>query len=288
VCFTINNPEVQLEFSDEIIRYAVWQQEIGEQGTPHYQGYIEATAKLSLPKWKLILGNKAHIEARKGTRDQARDYCMKSESKVDGPWEYGKWSGGGQGSRSDLKAVAGFIMGSAPSLREAASEFPETFIRFHRGIEKLVSLQLKPRDPNVPPVVTWIYGPTGVGKTKKATTEYGASYYMKDNTMWWDGYEQQETIIMDDIDDRIPFRVMLQLLDRYPYQGQVKGGYVHINSKNIVITADRPLEDVYSNLTEHEISQLKRRINFVIFLRRGAGAEVAGNTRPPLITVDDF
>ena len=38
----------------------------------------------------------AHFEPRRGTRDQARDYCRKAETKVDGPWEHGAFGAGGQ------------------------------------------------------------------------------------------------------------------------------------------------------------------------------------------------
>lgn len=284
VCVTINNPEIQLEFSDERVRYAVWQKEKGAEGTEHYQCYIEFSKPLSLKAIKEIVGDKAHIEARKGTRDQARDYCMKSDTRIEGPFEYGSWNAGGQGTRSDLNIVAMHIqMSETISLRDIAHEFPVAYIKYNRGLEKLVNLKRLPRDPNHPPKVEWVYGPTGCGKTRYATTAYGDNYYIKDHTQWWDGYEQQPVIIIDDFDGRWPYRDLLRLLDRYPYQGQVKGGYIHINSPNIIITADRRPEAVYDSLDKAEISQLLRRIIiFEKFLLQSPGYEVAGNTKPPL------
>lgn len=45
--------------------------------TPHFQGYVEFSSKLSLSSVKLFLGSRAHIEPRAGTQDQAIAYCGK-------------------------------------------------------------------------------------------------------------------------------------------------------------------------------------------------------------------
>lgn len=288
VCFTINNPTVQLELTDEKIRYCIYQKERGENGTEHYQGYIEFTNSLSMKAIKLILGDKAHIEARKGTREQARAYCCKDDTRIDGPFEVGIWTKG-QGHRTDLDDVADMVKNKM-TIKEVAEEFPVQFIKFNRGIERLNNvINLVPRDVENPPIVEWIYGPTGVGKTRYATNHYGTDYYIKDHTQWWDGYTQQKVIIIDDFDGHWPFRDLLRLLDRYPFQGQTKGGYIHINSPHIIITCDKTPREVYEGKPEHEISQLNRRINSLIYIGlRSYGYEVAGNTKPPLNNIDDF
>ena len=45
--------------------------------------------------------------------------------------------------------------------------------------------------------------------------------------MSWDGYKQQEAIIIDDFDNTIPYRTLLRMLDRY---GQVNDGYEKLKS----------------------------------------------------------
>ena len=85
---------------------------------------------------------------------------------------------------------------------------------------------------------------------------------MKDGTPWWDGYTNQDVILIDDFDGKWPFRDLLRLLDRYPYQGQIKGGYVKINSPHIYITCEFPPADIYQ--PGNELNQIIRRLDIIL------------------------
>lgn len=78
------------------IRYVCWQLERApDTGRLHLQGYVEFFKPQRLRAAQQALrAPTAHLEKRRGTRDQARDYCRKEESRVQGPWEAGKWIGG--------------------------------------------------------------------------------------------------------------------------------------------------------------------------------------------------
>lgn len=155
-CFTLNNPadhgcditEGQLPVHPKE-RYVVWQLEAGENGTPHYQGYIELTAGVRLGSLKKWLPT-AHFEGRKGTRDQARDYCTKSDSRVDGPWERGNYDAGGQGKRNDLADACATL--KAHGLKRVAQDHPTAFVKFSRGLRDLAeALREPPRDEDFTP-----------------------------------------------------------------------------------------------------------------------------------------
>jgi len=257
-CFTVNNHTTDCEKriselgNSEVCRYLIFGREIGENGTPHLQGYLELKTKQRL-SWLKKKHETAHWEARKGTPDEARTYCMKSGEFV----EFGRPLE--QGRRVDLEEVASRVRDGA-SLAEMDLIAPGLTVQYSRGLEALRLRQLKDRMD--PPKVYWLWGLTGAGKTRKAVGE-GVTFYMKDGTKWWDGYDQQTRIVIDDFDGSWPFRDLLRLLDRYPYQGQTKGGYVKINSPEIYITCEHPICHFWSG---SEYDQIIRRLTKAILV----------------------
>lgn len=59
----------------------VFAREVGESGTPHLQGYIRFKKPCRLSWWKNTLP-RLHVEARRGTEQQAWDYCLKDGDVV--------------------------------------------------------------------------------------------------------------------------------------------------------------------------------------------------------------
>jgi len=151
--FTLNNPERQLvwESDDNIIKYAVWQLERGEQGTPHYQGMIvtsSPTRLAGLKKFNSGMLARAHFEKMRGTIDEAEAYAMKSETRAEGPWKYGS-KPAGKGSRSDLTDIKNILTTSGRSgLKRVADEHFGDFLRYHKGIDAFLGLHDSGRNPN--------------------------------------------------------------------------------------------------------------------------------------------
>jgi len=111
-CFTLNNPNeadfflLRRLFDHEDPksrpRYGVFQQEIGKEGTPHIQGYLSFPSLKRLNQLKKLVSDRAHFEVAKGTPQQNRDYCSKSETAVPGTLEEFGSLPAPKGSRSDL------------------------------------------------------------------------------------------------------------------------------------------------------------------------------------------
>jgi hypothetical protein len=228
--------------------------EIGKEGTPHIQGYLQYKKTSVAGKFLKKIFPRAHLEPA-----QADYYDNQVYASKDGEfYEFGDPPK--QGKRTDLISVKK-TLDKTKSLKDVSEQHFCNFVRYHRGFLLYINLHQEHRTEM--PIVEWIYGPTGAGKTAYARG-LSSSRYIKDHTQWWDGYDQQEVIIIDDFDGRWPFRDLLRLLDRYEYQGQIKGGYVKINSKFIIITCDRSMEDLYfSKCSDHELSQLRRRITSI-------------------------
>lgn len=234
---------------------------MGTNGTPHLQGYIEFPNAVRGSAIRKNFDGKAHWEVRRGTAKEASDYCKKEGSYE----EFGQLSQ--QGKRTDLEEIGDAVL-SGISTKEIACTYPGAYIKYHKGIEALKQAAkgvFDFKDRTTKPKVIWRWGPTGVGKTRGAR-EAHTTYYIKDGTQWWDGYEQQEAIIIDDFDGKWEFRGLLRLLDFAPYQGQTKGGHVKINSPYIYFTCEYPPEQAFHN-APGEFNQIRRRIDEVIEIK---------------------
>lgn len=77
-CYTINNFTEEDRNGLRALKcsYNVFGYERGDEGTPHLQGYVQLATQKTLSAMKKIMP-RAHLEIRKGTIDQAVDYCKK-------------------------------------------------------------------------------------------------------------------------------------------------------------------------------------------------------------------
>lgn len=145
-CFTYNNPPFthnDLPIHDHE-RYCIFQLESGESGTLHYQGYVEYNRPVRVSSIQAIWPG-VHVERRLGSRDQARDYSRKEDTRVEGPWERGAWSDGGQGHRTDISHAVSTLV--AHGVKRVAKDHPEAFVKYHRGFRALAAeLEENPKD----------------------------------------------------------------------------------------------------------------------------------------------
>lgn len=160
------------------------------------------------------------------------------------------------------------------TLRDVAEQCPTVFAKFHKGLAALKSITSKPTENWTKLEVIVKIGPPGCGKTRWAFENfpdlYRVSIPKKTGQLWFDGYEGQETILLDDFYGEIAYPTLLHLLDGYPMQVQIKGGFVWKNWKRVIITNNECLENWYPI---RQIGALQRRVTVT---------EVAeGNTKLP-------
>lgn len=256
--FTLNNPTGIPDFeSIPHCRYGIMQLEQGESGTVHYQGYLELAKPLrvaAIKKAERLLEG-AHFETRKGTREQAREYCQKPESRLEDPIEFGTWIGG-QGTRTDIGSFKTAIDTGATDLALWDSH-PLQYLRFNRVLGTIRLLKSQQR--NWPMEVQYLYGAPGTGKSETALTENPSAYW-KNKSGWWDGYTGQDTVILDEMDGTwFPWTTLMKLLDKTPLNVEIKGGCVPFVPKKIVITTNRAPWALY-NRVKFPLQALFRRV----------------------------
>lgn len=254
-CFTIANPSVENPCDNPEdwpgVKYLVYQLEAGAGGLIHWQGYVSFLMPKRATAVKLIHPT-AHWEIRKGSPEQARAYVMKSESRIDGPYEIGDLRCVGPGKRSDVVAFKDAIK-SGGTDSDLFDEFPGCSMRYGRCIGRvraIFGVELK-RTWKMNVIVYW--GVPNSGKSHQAITQYPGAYMLprpnvKGGAVWWEGYEGQEVVIINEFYGWIPYAEFLSLLDEYPHVVAVKCDSRQFLSRTIVITSNAAPDKWYSSL----------------------------------------
>lgn len=260
--WTLNNPEPpeieKLETSTEHYQYIIWLKEVGKEGTPHLQGYVEFKARLRLGGAKKILGDRVHLEPSIADAKTNINYCTKTLNTVDGTDDGFEWGTPmQQGHRSDLDAVRNEAANGG--MRAVVAKYNSQQIRV---AEKFLEYHEEMRDS--PITVLWFHGDSGTGKSRTARQymiDHNIDFYTKnDVSKWWTGYDGQEGVIIDDFRSSWwPLTEMLRILDRYECKLETKGGHRQLLATTIIVTSAFAPKNCYYGCGE-AINQLVRRV----------------------------
>lgn len=237
-CFT--SFKETIEPDTEFITYICWGCEsCPSTGRTHLQGFVCFNRTCRMPKAKKWLGDEqVHLEKRHGTREQARDYCKKD--------------GGDFYERGTLEVLTTKEIFKLP-LSRIKEEYPIFYCRYHRGLEKLAVSK---------PIANWrtvdvtaIWGESGSGKTRKVM-EMENVYKIDPPYKWFDGYEGESILLIDDYETgAIPRGFFLNLIDGYRLRLETKGSHTWALWDKVYITTN-------DNPTHWDVAVV-RRINHI-------------------------
>lgn len=271
-CFTLNNYTEQDEneifdlAQNKEVKYGIVGREVGEaNGTPHLQGYLSFKETKSLKQCVQLFSSNPHWEMAEGNSLHNQKYCSKEE-------DYFEW-GQRPLTRNEISKVGGesqIERWDLARLKASEGKFEEIpadiYIRNDNALHRIHMREISKHVTTIdgPLLHEWWYGPSGTGKTQTADAVPGA--YRKDPAeRWWDGYNGEETVIIDDFDK---YQVkqsgdMKRWLDRYAFQAPVKGGYVLIRPKKIIVTSNYHPSQIW----EDEVTRqcILRRVNLQYF-----------------------
>lgn len=243
------------------IQYIIYQIERApDTGRVHVQGYFCFGSRIRLPGIKkLVKDQTVHAEPRRGTNTQAIDYCSKDESRVEGPFEYGERPE--ESRKRKLDEVKQWVDDGKSEL-EIAEEFFGQWVRYYRAIREYRLLRQPGRDFKTE--VRVYFGPSGVGKSRRATYET-TDAYRKPLGEWWDGYDGCSDVIIDDFYGWLRFDELLRCLDRYPHRVPIKGGFVNFAPRLLIITSNVEPRGWYDEerITDYRFDALRRRLDVV-------------------------
>lgn len=240
--------------------------EVGESGTPHIQGYFEFR---SCKKFSVLTKHfpRGHWEPAKGTAEQNKDYILLGHGGLK-PIPTKTFSSGApkpkeQGKRSDLDGFSIAVQDNTNTLAELCERFPGMCLKYSGHMLRVRYFAQKDRDFKT--IGISLYGGPGTGKSRVIRECFPGdeAYWKPDNSKWWDGYDQHQVVVWDDFraeaDISLPY--VLRLLDRYPLQVQVKGGFVKFRSDVVIFTSPEPITHYFGG--DENLRQLERRLTAI-------------------------
>lgn len=270
ICFTLFDDAIKdfdmlrACFPEGVVEFIIGQQErCPNTQRIHWQVYVRFASPRAFAAIKNWVPT-AHLEACKGSEADNIRYCSKEESRVAGPWEFGERSIAGK--RKDLDVVREMVK-EGKRIREI-SDVVSSYQAL-RFAESYINLQ--PVFSRVPPLVYWIHGSTGSGKTRWA---YDRAHDCRvevcriessERSIYFDPYVDEMYVLFDDFrPSRMCFSQLLAITDRYPIRVRVLYGTRQWLPQVIVFTCPYSIEECFKYRCEEDLTQLKRRVTYEI------------------------
>lgn len=230
-----------------------------ESGYFHYQGYVELNDCYSIVRCKkYIFGSvksPVHLERRYGSQKEAIDYCCKEDTRVDGPWMYGSRK------RMPKEDYYSALTNEKLKTLDIYDMFPKEYLRTMKNANKIRKLNQSERKHKMENI--YLFGETGTGKSFLANNLFPGAYCAelpeRGGNWWFDMYENEEYVIIDEFAGQVAMEKMNRFLDRYPLRLQEKGGFVNFNSKGIIILSNHRIESLYKDKLELDPKTWLRR-----------------------------
>lgn len=214
-----------------------------------------------------ILCSKSHI-SKITVENGAEDYWCKEETRIEGPWSMGTYKKAQQGKRNDIIKAVNMIKEGKRNI-DLVNECPETFVKYHKGLEKVQHVLLKEQSKKLRDVkVHVIWGAAGTGKSHTVydiTNGFEDCYKLSNNAdqIWFNGYEGEKTLWIEEFYGWIKLGYFLELIDKYPVQLNVKGSHSYALWSTIYITTNIEPKEWYKNCDKKHQEAIARRFTSV-------------------------
>mgnify|MGYP003376166339 CR=1 FL=1 len=241
-------------------KYWVIGQEIAPStGTPHWHGFIWFHNVVRISTLKAILEG---VPADLRIGDE-KAHAMAAYCKKDGKFE--EWgcppvdykrkaevsASGGEATKAKYRKLDQMAMDG--KFKEIREEYPSEWLRMHKTLRAI-----RMESFNTKEILDgeleheWLHGESGDGKSslaRRANPEHYTKDVDHDSERWWDMYEGEPVILIEDLS---PYNIKMtdslkKWSDRYPFKAQVKGAYMQIRPKKIVVTSQYTIDEIWQD-----------------------------------------
>lgn len=222
----------------------------------------------------------AHIEPVHGTHQENRDYIRK-----EGKWsddqkhetnlpetfeERGEMPPDRVAGKTDSEIIYEMVKDGASNF-DILESFPSAMNRLDK-IERARQTLLQEKQKNLfrQLEVSYIYGDTGVGKTRNVMEQYGYQnvYRVTNYQHPFDGYKGQDVIVFEEFRSSLPAKEMLNYLDGYPLELPCRYSDRQACYTKVFLITNIPIDKQYPNVQVEEPETYQaflRRIHHVIY-----------------------
>ncbi len=284
---TINNP-LNYGFSHEVLKstlqafsnciYWCMCDEIGAEKTPHTHLYVAFSNAVEFSTiHQRFYG--AHIEPAKGSHRENRDYIRKEgkwlnsekhETNLPETFEESGELPEETKKESQSAEIYNMIVNGADNA-EIIQAYP-TWMKNIKSLDQArqTVLEKKYRSEFRKLTVNYLWGKTGVGKTRSVLEQFGYEnvYRVTNYSHPFDSYNGEPVILFEEFRSDLPLKDMLKYLDGYPLMLPCRYSDKVACFNTVYIVSNIPLEAQYPNVQREEPESWKaflRRINGISF-----------------------
>lgn len=240
--------------------YMIFGHEVGKKcGTPHLQGYVYFNTLKSFNSVRAYIP-RARVAQANGTAKQNHRYCTKEATEIfeKGTMPKDQKDKGDAEKQRWAKILKAAEEGDTDWLK---TNEPQVYLLHDKALDRAFK-RAKPSPQTLDTLEhQWWYGPTGTGKSRRAREENPNAYIKDPKERWWDGYAGQDVVIIDDFDkyQKEQGGDMKRWLDHYPFQAPVKGSYIEIRPKKIIVTSNYHPSEIWDDA--QTVEPILRRVH---------------------------
>lgn len=209
----------------------------------HFQGYVIFKHRQRLSTIKKKFHKTIHWEPAKGNWVENLAYCTKEDKNAMTFGKEPEFTDNGEREKSRWKKAR---------LNAVAGKFDDIddqiYVQNYKNLLAIRAASICDTEWLKEMPGHWLYGVSGSGKTFKARTSFPGRVYLKQLNKWWCGYEGEENVVIEDLDQSHAFLLyyIKIWIDVYPFAAEYKGGHVkQIRPKRIIITSNHAIKDVF-------------------------------------------
>jgi len=265
--FTWNNyPDTYRDTLDELeCRYVCAGEEVAPTtGTPHLQGYIYFRNAKRLRTMRQLLAG-CHLLPANGTAAENRAYCSKTREQDLEPnavfYERGNIPVD-PAAKGEAERVRWQTAWDLAKLGDIEAIQPDIRVRQYSALRRIERDFMPAVEPLTSPCGIWIFGLSGAGKSRSVLDAFPDAY-PKPRTQWWDGYQGERVVLLDDV-DRFDVKLggyLKHWADCYAFIGESKGGAKKIRPARFIVTSQYRIEDIWEDAETRDA--LNRRFHVI-------------------------